>query len=125
MMMSLSSLRTEASGLSFAIGSVDNTSSPAPPILLFLIASASAIIGQIIISRSSAKELYAKLDKQTEVTDEKIKGRIDVLQTDLRTLSNRVDAHNKVVERTYALEAHAAAVDAKLDALERGVHHED
>lgn len=83
-------------------------------VVVALITGACAIIAQLVISRSSAKELFAKLDKQSKVSDEKIKSRIDVLQADLRTLSNRVDAHNKVVERTFQLERRADVAEEKI-----------
>ena len=73
-------------------------------IIVALITGACAIIAQLIISRQSSKELYAKLDKQSELSDTKIQGEIDVIKNDIRALSNRVEAHNKIVERTYELE---------------------
>lgn len=73
-------------------------------IIVALITGACAIVAQLIISRQSSKELYAKLDKQSELSDTKIQGEIDVIKNDIRALSNRVEAHNKIVERTYELE---------------------
>ena len=93
-------------------------------VIVAVVSGGLTLLGTIITVVLSHRQTIATLEKNSEVSDEKIKGRIDVLQADLRTLSNRVDAHNKVVERTYALEAHAAAVDAKLDALERKTHNE-
>lgn len=100
-------------------------------IIVALITGACAIAAQLIISRSSAKELYAKLDKQSEVSDEKIQGEINVIKTEIQTLSNRVEAHNKVIERTYALERRADVLEEKakvanhrIDDLERGREHD-
>lgn len=73
-------------------------------IIVALITGACAIVAQLIISRQSSKELYAKLDKQSELSDAKMQGEIDVIKNDIRALSNRVEAHNKLVERTYELE---------------------
>lgn len=73
-------------------------------IIVALITGACAIVAQLIISRQSSKELYAKLDKQSELSDTKMQGEIDVIKNDIRALSNRVEAHNKLVERTYELE---------------------
>lgn len=73
-------------------------------IIVALITGACAIVAQLIISRQSSKELYAKLDKQSELSDAKMQGEIDVIKNDIRALSNRVEAHNKIVERTYELE---------------------
>lgn len=99
-------------------------------IIVAVITALGAVMAQWALGKANSKELYAKLDKQSEVTDEKIKGRIDVLQADLRTLSNRVDAHNKVMERTFELERRADVVDEqikeakqRIDDLERSGKH--
>lgn len=76
-------------------------------IIVALITGACAVAAQLIISRRSSNELYAKLDKQSELSDARIQGEIDVIKADIRTLSNRVEAHNKLVERTYVLERRA------------------
>ena len=73
-------------------------------IIVALITGAAAVVAQLIISRRSSDELYAKLDKQSELSDARMQGEIDVIKADIRTLSNRVEAHNNMIERTYALE---------------------
>ena len=93
-------------------------------IIVALISGALTLIGTIITVVVSHRQTIATLEKNSAVADEKIHGEINVIKADIRTLSNRVEAHNKVVERTYKLEAHAAAVDAKLEAM-GGNHHED
>lgn len=55
-----------------------------------------------------------KIDANSKVADEKIQGEINVLKADIRTLSNRVEAHNKVVERTYQLERRADVLEEKI-----------
>lgn len=62
----------------------------------------------------SHKNTIDRLEKNSEVADEKMKGEINVIKEDIRILSERVEQHNKVVERTYALEKHAVVVDEKL-----------
>lgn len=96
-------------------------------IIVALITSGVTLIG-IIASHVSTMD---KLDKQSAVADEKINGRINVLQADIRTLSNRVEAHNKVVDRTYALERKADVLDEKIKVandrigdLERSGNHD-
>ena len=73
-------------------------------IIVALITGAAAVVANLIIARQSNKDLYAKLDKQSELSDARMQGEIDVIKADIRTLSNRVEAHNKMIERTYALE---------------------
>lgn len=69
-----------------------------------LITGACAVISQIIISAKSTKELYAKLDKQSEIADEKIKGEIAVIHAEISELRKTVEKHNGVLERVYKLE---------------------
>lgn len=76
-------------------------------IIVALISGAAVVAANLIIARRSNNELYAKLDKQSELSDAKMQGEIDVIKADIRTLSNRVEAHNRMVERTYELERRA------------------
>lgn len=69
-----------------------------------LITGACAVISQIIISAKNTKELYAKLDKQSEIADEKIKGEIAVIHAEISELRKTVEKHNGVLERVYKLE---------------------
>lgn len=93
-------------------------------VIVALITGGVTLLGTIITVVLSHRQTIATLEKNSEVSDEKIKGRIDVLQADLRTLSNRVDAHNRVVERTYNLERRADVIDEKIAQIERSGHHE-
>ena len=77
-------------------------------ILVALITAAAAVIGQWLISRKNADELYNKLDKQSELADQKIRGEIDVIKTEILTLKDEVKKHNNVIERTYKLERDSA-----------------
>lgn len=79
-------------------------------VIVALISGGVTLIG-IIASHFST---INKLDKQSTVADENINGKINVLQADIRTLSNRVEAHNKVVDRTYALERRADVLEEKI-----------
>lgn len=62
-------------------------------IIVALITGACAIAAQIIISKQSAKDLYAELDKRQAVTD-----------TKMDELTREVRAHNGHAERIVALE---------------------
>lgn len=73
-------------------------------VIVALITGACAVISQIIISAKSTKELYAKLDKQSELADEKIKGEIAVIHAEISELRKTVEKHNGVLERVYKLE---------------------
>lgn len=77
-------------------------------IIVALVTGASAVIGQIIVSAKSTKELYAKLDKQSEIADTAIRGEIALVRSELSDLRKQVEKHNSVIERTYALEKEQA-----------------
>ena len=74
-----------------------------------LISAGAAIIVCAITQNRQAIKIEAQLDKQTALLDERI-----------RTLSDRVNKHNEVVERTFKLEELTAVQDEKIRQLERG-----
>lgn len=77
-------------------------------IIVAIITGCLALIGQIVISARGNKELYAKLDKQSELADERLRGEVTVLRTEITDLRKQVERHNSVVERTYQLEKEQA-----------------
>lgn len=107
-------------------------------VLVALISGGVTLIGIIASHFSSIERIDAankatieKIDANSKIADEKIQGEINVLKADIRTLSNRVEAHNKVVERTYQLERRADVLEEKASAanrrltdLERSEKHE-
>ena len=85
------------------------------------------LLGTVITVIVSHRQTIATLEKNSAVADEKIHGEINVIKAEIQTLSNRVEAHNKVVERTYELERRADVLEEKakvanhrLDDLEKG-----
>ena len=82
-----------------------------------LITGALAIIGDIIISAKSTNDLYAKLDKQSEIADERIKGEIAVIRTEIVDLRKNVEKHNNVLERVFTLETNVARQEEQIKAL--------
>lgn len=77
-------------------------------ILAALITGACAVIAEIIIAAKNTREMYAKLDKQSELADTRILAKIEVIQTEITELRKQVEKHNGVIERTYALEKEQA-----------------
>lgn len=86
-------------------------------IWIALITGALAVVGDIIVSAKSTKELYAKLDKQSELADERIKGEIAVIHTEIAELRKNVERHNSVIERTYSLEKEVAKQGEQIKTL--------
>lgn len=83
-------------------------------VIVALLSGGLTLLGTIITVLATHKSTLASLDKKTEVSDAQIKGQLDVIKADIRTLSNRVDKHNNVIERTYALEQKAAVFEEKM-----------
>ena len=86
-------------------------------IIAAVITGTCAIIAQILISRRSSIELYAKLDKQSELADARLQGKLDqyqsVTDTKLEELTKEVQKHNRIVERTYQLESKVSVLEEK------------
>ena len=86
-------------------------------IIVAIITGGLAIVGDIIVSAKNTKDLYAKLDKQSEISDEKIRGEIAVIRTEITDLRKTVEKHNTVIERTYKLETEVAKQGEQIKTL--------
>ena len=79
-------------------------------VIAALITGACAIISQLYIAKRSQNDLYAKLDKQSEVNDTALKGEIKVVQTEISELRKSQDKHNQMIERMYTAEKDIATL---------------
>lgn len=70
------------------------------PIIAALITLAGTITTVVMGNRST----LAALDKKSEISDEKIHGEIAVIKTEIKTLSDRVNVHNNLIDRMYKAE---------------------
>lgn len=86
-------------------------------IVVALITGACAIVSQLIISAKSTNDLYAKMDKHSELKDAELKGDIAVIRTEITELRKNVEKHNSVIERTYALEKEVAKQGEQIKTL--------
>lgn len=82
-----------------------------------LITGTLAVVGEIVVSAKNTRELYAKLDKQSELADERMKGEIAVIHTEISELRKQVEKHNSVIERTYNLEKEVAKQGEQIKTL--------
>lgn len=87
-------------------------------VIVALITGGLSLIGIIITSVRSNQQLFAKLDKQSELSDAKLDKEIAVVKTEITTLSEEVRKHNDFAERIPALEEKAKAADRRLTDLE-------
>lgn len=87
-------------------------------VVVALITGGLSLVGIIITSARSNQQLFAKLDKQTELSDAKLDKEIAVIKTEITTLSEEVRKHNAFAERIPTLEEKAKAADRRLTDLE-------
>lgn len=87
-------------------------------IIVALITGGLSLIGVIITSYKSNQQLYAKLDKQSELSDAKLEREIAVVKTEIKNLSEEVHKHNAFAERIPVLEEKASAANRRLTDLE-------
>lgn len=88
-------------------------------------ALAGTIAAQLIIAHANNKELYAKLDKQSELADAKLEARLDraqaVTDTKLDELTREVREHNNFARRMPVVEEQIKAANHRIEDLERKV----
>lgn len=94
-------------------------------VIVALITGFFAIIGQLVISKQNAKDLYAKLDKQSELADEQLKAKLtkmeSVITLKIDTLEKRVDKHNGFGEKIPVLEEKISVANHRISDLEKKV----
>jgi len=77
-------------------------------IIVALITGGLSLVGIIITSVKSNQQLFAKLDKQYELSDAKLDAKLEkhqaVTDTKIEELTRKVERHNNMIERTYQLE---------------------
>lgn len=86
-------------------------------IIVAIITGACALIGQLIINKQSQKDLYAKLDKESEIADAQLDAKLEKWQsvTDVKIeeLTREVRLHNQFVTRVPVLEEKVANLEKK------------
>lgn len=70
-----------------------------------------SLIGTVITVTMANKQTLNTLSEQSKLADEKINGKIGVIEEKIDTLSKRVEKHNSMVERTYQLETRVAVLE--------------
>lgn len=86
-------------------------------IIVAIITGACALIGQLIINKQAQKDLYAKLDKESEIADAQLDAKLEKWQsvTDVKIeeLTREVRLHNQFVTRVPVLEEKVANLEKK------------
>jgi len=91
-------------------------------VIVAIITGIFAVIGQLLIQKSSNKDLYAKLDKQSEVSDQKLDAKLEKYQavTDekIAELTREVRKHNNFAEKIPVMEAEERRLNERIKTLE-------
>jgi len=87
-------------------------------VIVALITGGLSLAGVIFTNYRSNQQLYAKLDKQSELSDAKLDKEIAVIKNEISTLSEEVRRHNNFAQRVPILEEKAKAADRRLTDLE-------
>ena len=87
-------------------------------VIAVIITGIFSVITQLIISHNNTKDIYAKLDKQSEISDQKLDAKLEkyqaVTDTKIDELCREVREHNNFAKRIPVLEE-------KVNALEKRV----
>lgn len=87
-------------------------------VVVALITVTANIVLQVVSAAIQSKDLLEKLQAESELADERIKSEIKannaLIYEKIDELSRRVEQHNKVVERTYALETKVARLEERV-----------
>ena len=87
-------------------------------VLVAIITAGLTFLGVLITNRRSTTELFAKLDKQSELSDAKLEREIAVVKTEINNLAAKVDKHNNFAERVPAMEEKLSSHSRRLTELE-------
>ena len=90
-------------------------------VIAALITGACAIVAQMVISHNSTQKLYSELDKRMELSDKEIQGKMNVIDTKMENLTEKVEKHNSVMERTFRLEEQMKTANHRIDDLEKSI----
>lgn len=86
-------------------------------ILGAIITAVFAVIAQMVIAKQSSKELYAKLDKESELSDARLDAKLEkhqaVTDTKIEELTREVREHNNFARRVPVLEEKVANLEKK------------
>ena len=91
-------------------------------VIAVIITGVFSLLGQMLISYSASKDLYAKLDKQSEISDQKLDAKLEKYQgvTDekISELTRAVNKHNNFAERIPVMEAEEKRLNERIKILE-------
>lgn len=92
-------------------------------IIVALITGSFAIVGEIIVSAKNTKELYAKLDKQSELQDARLDAKLEryIAKTDakLESLTEEVRRHNNFAQEIPVLKEQIKQANHRIEDISK------
>ena len=92
-------------------------------VIVAVITGIFALAGQIVLSKSSYTKVLAEIEKRSEISDVKMEGQIEKMQSmwelQMNQLTASVNRHNGFAERIPVLEERIRALDNRISELER------
>lgn len=78
-----------------------------------------AVVAEVIIAAINSRVMIEKLDKQSQIADERIKATQAVTDTKLDELTREVRAHNNFAQRMPVLEEQIKVANHRIEDLEK------
>ena len=86
-------------------------------IIVAIITGICAIVAQLIISKQSSKDLFAKMDEESKLSDARLDAKLErhqaVTDTKIEELTREVREHNNFARRVPVLEEKVANLEKK------------
>ena len=92
-------------------------------IIVALITGGLALVGVLFSAKKTNDKVVAQLEKNSELSDAKLKGEIMVVKQQIEDLTREVRKHNDFAQRIPVLEEKAAASNRRLTDLENRREH--
>lgn len=83
-------------------------------VIVAIIAAVGSVLGVVLTNSKSNRDFDAKLDKSQAVFEAHVTEQINGVKADVMRLEQKQDKHNKVIERTYAIEKKMELQDAEI-----------
>lgn len=92
-------------------------------VIVAVITGIFALAGQMVLSRSSYAKVLSEIEKRSEISDVKMEGQIEKMQSmwelQMNQLAASVNKHNAFGERIPVLEEKIRVLDNRVSELER------
>lgn len=83
-------------------------------VIVAIIAAVGSVLGVVLTNNKSNRDFDAKIDKTQAVFEAHVTEQINGVKADVMRLEQKQDKHNKVIERTYAIEKKMELQDAEI-----------